>query len=431
MVALLDLRRAVCLIIPTVIALAPRAAAAEDPCQGGEVTGDKASETPDPTTTAPTALAAKPVSPPAEPGVAGADPSLPPRVPGVAFSWAPFGYLRLQYRAIQNDPNVEFVGRDDGFELQNARIGVRGTLGDDAAFVISFDGAVDERQQINVPEGRLQVRLRDAYGDYFIGRQRDRDQRIKSELLFRAGFFRTWAEPQEQIPNVTREFVDQPLESRGVRATEGFQTQGLTPGRSLGAAFRLQPQFGLDAPALGFELAIQNGADEFSSNNDNDKPAVSAAGVIRFAKDGHVVVAARYNPRTVGELPFRQDEDDLSGSAGLRIPAGPVAIGGGAVFTRTTFGTSGGPAQNAFGAHAQLTIGAGSKALPLRFGYRFSMFDPSSLFITDRVMEHTVGGVLGVPRYRMRVQLQLTHVLEQAARELSNSRAQLAVELSL
>jgi hypothetical protein len=53
------------------------------------------------------------------------------------------------------------------------------------------------------------------------------------------------------------------------------------------------------------------------------------------------------------------------------------------------------------------------------------------LFVTDRVMEHTVGGVLGVPRYRMRVQLQLTHVIEQAARELSNSRAQVAVELSL
>jgi len=41
-------------------------------------------------------------------------------------------------------------------------------------------------------------------------------------------------------------------------------------------------------------------------------------------------------------------------------------------------------------------------------------------------MEHTAGAVLAVPRYRMRVQLQVTHVVEQAARTLSNDRAQLS-----
>src|SRR5262245_55676512 len=44
------------------------------------------------------------------------------------FTWEPYGYLRLQYIVVENDPNVEFVGRDDGFELQNARVGVRGTF---------------------------------------------------------------------------------------------------------------------------------------------------------------------------------------------------------------------------------------------------------------------------------------------------------------
>ena len=64
-------------------------------------------------------------------------------------------------------------------------------------------------------------------------------------------------------------------------------------------------------------------------------------------------------------------------------------------------------------------------------GYRFGILDPSSLIPTDRVMEHTAGAVLAVPRYRMRFQLQLTHVVEQAARELSNDRMQLAAELTL
>src|SRR5512138_1708039 len=81
------------------------------------------------------------------------------------FAWEPFGYLRLQYLMVQNDPNIAFVGRDDGFELQNARVGVRGTYGKRAKFVVSIDGAVDERAQINVPEGKLRVGLRDAYAD--------------------------------------------------------------------------------------------------------------------------------------------------------------------------------------------------------------------------------------------------------------------------
>jgi hypothetical protein len=85
------------------------------------------------------------------------------------FHWEPFGFLRLQYAVVQNDPNVAFVGRDDGFQLQNARVGVRGQLDRRAGFVVSIDGAVDEREQINVPEGKLRVGLRDAFVDLAFG----------------------------------------------------------------------------------------------------------------------------------------------------------------------------------------------------------------------------------------------------------------------
>jgi hypothetical protein len=67
----------------------------------------------------------------------------------------------------------------------------------------------------------------------------------------------------------------------------------------------------------------------------------------------------------------------------------------------------------------------------MAFGYRFGILDPSSLIVSDRVMEHTVAGTVGVPRYRMRLQFQVTHVMEQASRALSNTRAQLAAEVSL
>lgn len=357
------------------------------------------------------------------PAPAPADPKPPPPAPAAApaerFSWEPYGYLRLQYIASQNDPEVLFVGRDDGFELQNARVGVRGALGTRARFKLSIDGAVDERAQINVPEGKLRVGLRDAYGDVV----------VTGKIRVRAGFFQSFVDPQAFVSDTTRELVDKPIEVRGVRATQGFETDGLTPGRSLGAALRLEPEpADSGSPQIGFELAVQNGADEYSSNNDNDKPAVSAAALARYGTRSWAVAAARYNPRSVGSLPFRQDETDLQAVIGLRVAAGPVSFEGGGVYLRTTFPTTGGPSQTAIGGHAQLLVHAGGR-LPLAFGYRFGILDPSSLITTDRVMEHTAGAVLGVPRYRMRVQAQLVHVVDQ--RELSNSRAQLAVELAL
>jgi hypothetical protein len=357
------------------------------------------------------------------PGAALADPAgaAEPDPPQPRFTWQPFGYLRAQYITVQDDPNVAFVGRDDGFELQNARIGVRGELDRRVAFVIAFDGAIDERTQVNTPQGKLGVGLRDAFADVALA----------GKLVARGGFFQAVVDPQALVADTARELVDQPIESRGMRATEGYQTPGLPPGRSLGAAIRLDPEAPADGGVgLGFELAVQNGADEFSSNNDNDKPAVSAAVIARLARGSWVMAAARYNPRTVGDLPFRQDENDVQGTAGLRLALGPVVLDGGLIVQRTTFPTTGGPFQDAYGGHAQAMVTL-PVTLPLSVGYRFGILDPSSLVTTDRVMEHTAGAVLGLPRYRMRVQLQLVHVVEQAARELSNDRAQLAAELVL
>src|SRR4029079_11485828 len=126
----------------------------------------------------------------------------------------------------------------------------RGAFDSRASFVVSIDGAVDEREQVNVPEGKLRVGLRDAFADV----------QVAGTLMARAGFFQSVFDPEALIGDPPRECVDKPIESRGMRATEGFQTPGLTPGRSLGGALRLDPDRG-----VGFEIAVQNGADEFAS----------------------------------------------------------------------------------------------------------------------------------------------------------------------
>lgn len=336
---------------------------------------------------------------------------------GSPFSWQPFGYIRMQYIAVQNDPNVQHVGRDDGFELQNARFGIRGAYQERVRFALTVDGAVESRAQQNTPQSQLRIGLRDAYTDVVAG----------GRAYVRAGFFQTWSDPQRLIADTIREFVDRPIESRGVRSTEGWYADGLPPGRSIGGALRIEPR---DPMQIGFELAVQNGADEFSANNDNDLPAVSASALLKLPLDGFIVAGGRYNPRTVGELPFRQDETDLQGNIGVQINTAAVRIAGAAIVQRTTFASTGGPVQNAFGAHGQLTFRIPAPT-DVWVGYRFGILDPSSLIVTDRVMEHTVGGFIAVPDLRMRVQLQIVHVMEQAARELSNSRAQIAAEVAL
>ena len=104
------------------------------------------------------------------------------------------------------------------------------------------------------------------------------------------------------------------------------------------------------------------------------------------------------------------------------------SIGG--IVQRTTFASTNGPVQNAYGTHAQVAVRIPA-SLPVYVAYRFAILDPSSLIVTDRVIEHTAGGFVALPDLRMRLQLQLTHVQEQAERELSNSRIQFAWEVTL
>lgn len=349
-------------------------------------------------------------------------PATPTMTPGIdpkKWTFQPYGYLRMQYRIVQNDPNVAFVGRNDGFELQNARFGMRAVLSPRLAMVVAAEGAVDERLQVNVPEGRMRLVLRDAFAD--IG--------VAGQMSVRAGYFVTWFDP-DLDDDIRRAFIDRPIESRGVRPTQGFQTGGLTPGRSLGAALRLDTPAPASGAVVGFELAVQNGADEYSTSNDNDTPAASASLVLRMPKGNALVASGRFNRRTEGDLPLRRDEDDLEASAGTRLLFGPVWLAGGVVFRRTTFPTTGGPVQNGYGAHAQLVFRIPG-ATPITLGYRFGVLDSSSLVLTDRVMEHTAGGSLALPKLHMRFQLQGVHVVEQGARNLTNDRIQLAAEVVL
>ena len=183
-----------------------------------------------------------------------------------------------------------------------------------SAFVIALDGAVDERLQVNTPEGKLRVGLRDAFADVLLG----------TRLVARGGFFQAWVDPEALVADTERELVDNPIESRGMRATEGFQTPGLTPGRSLGAAIRIdpgspgEPARGGTAPSRSASSSRCRTAPTSSRRTTTTTSRRCRRPLLaRLPHDSWIMAAARYNPRTVGDLPFRQDEDDLQATAGL------------------------------------------------------------------------------------------------------------------
>ncbi len=338
------------------------------------------------------------------------------------FRYRLFGFLRLKGAVVLDDPNVAFVGRNDGFVLQNARLGVAGELGDRLAFRISADGAVDERGGVNTTGGTLRFALKDAYLDIEVARA----------LSIRVVRFEPMFDLEELIPYTERAFIDRALESRGVVATQGHEAAGMSPGRSIGLAVRSERLLAVGPAALGYELAVQNGNGEYEAQNDNDSLAFSAALFATFG-ESILFVAGRQKSRTVGDLPFQQSEDDLSGAAGLLLRLGPIEAAAQAIIRRTTYPTTGGFAEIASGGHAQLAVALGlfGGRATLAPGYRFALYNPSDLIATDGVQEHTAGVTLELTTIPLRVQLNYTHAVEQAQRNLSNDRFEAAFEVAL
>src|SRR5262249_8473743 len=315
------------------------------------------------------------VTPPPE-----APPVAPPSFAG--FRYELFGILRLKGAFIQDDPNVQFVGRNDGFTLQNARVGLTGAW-ERLAFRFSAEGAVDERSGANATVGTLRFALKDAFLDV----------RVVDALTVRVVRFEPIFDLDEYIPISERAFVDYALESRGVLPTQGYQVAGLSPARSIGVATRSDRAFTAGQVDFGYELAVQNGNGEYSSDNDNDSLAFSAALFARWQRS-FFFLAGRQKDRTVGMLPFLQTQKNYEGAAGALVRVGPVEVAGQVIGRHTTFETTGGPDENAFGAHAQLVVHFTLDSLSIEPGYRFAIYDPSDLISTDQVIEHTLGVTL-------------------------------------
>lgn len=319
------------------------------------------------------------------------------------------GYLKVIGEVVENDPFSTFIGRNDGFRVGNARIGINAAYGEDLLAYISLEASVPRSEDFNQPNAELTVGPRDLFLAYQLSRH----------AQITLGRFKAPYDIGELESEGDRTFIDVPLESRGVAPTQGFELAGMRQGRQIGLMLSRQ-RLGLsdDGFDIGYAIALTNGRTETLALNDNDRPAGFARFSLYFSKWVALNVGGFTDTRTTGELPnlFEEEVKGLEGSLIVRL--GDLRIEGQLLYQRTTFPTAQTPRVNSLGFHAQWSY----RIWNLEAAYRFAYFDPNHRFDVDSVNEHTLGLSYYVGEVPLRFTINATLAQEQRGRELENNR---------
>ena len=323
---------------------------------------------------------------------------------GVQFVWN--GYFRVLGEITENDN--EYIGRNDGFKLGNARIGMSARRGPLLAFV-ALEAAFGEREDINAPNGTFTVRPRDTFLRYDLSRF----------ALITAGRFKAPYDLGELEVTALRTFIDQPVESRGVLATQGNETEGLSQDRQLGVMVH-QDHLGLteDGFDLGYALALTNGRTLDLAFNDNDRPAAFARVSAYYGQWVQLNVAGFTDSRTRGEIPNLTDEEVKGSEVSLLASFFGMSIQGQLLFQNKLYSTTGAPVQNSLGAHVQWSY----TLWGAWFGYRFAFLDPNTRDDqdNDQIIFQTIG--LGYQTESLPVRFMLNCTLAQEQSKVDNNR---------
>ncbi len=332
---------------------------------------------------------------------------------GIALRWN--GYLRAVTEFIENDPRSTFIGRNDGFKLFNARLGVRAQKGDFFSYV-SFDAAAGERERFNDPNVRFGVRLRDAYMSYHLSRFAD---------VF-GGRFKTPYDLAGLKATGALTFIDRPVESRGVLPATGFEVEGMNQGRQLGVMVA-KDRIGLteDGFDIGYALALTNGRTNGLAFNDNDRPALFGRVSAHYGHLATLNVGGFTDSRTVGELPDLFDEDVSGTEISAQVRAFDVELEAQLLFTTTSFDGAR-PSVNSLGLHAQWAY----TIWGVTIAYRFAWYEPNTkdLDDADQRTEHTLGLSYGLEDLPLRFMLNGTVAGEQQGRKVDNNRLALLAQ---
>lgn len=375
-----------------------------------------------------------------------------------AFAVDLAGYVRVGYASMTpnrflliptpaTDKNSPYVGRNDGFSVENARLNVRAKYGEKLYVRLGFDGAGVSQSHRYDPMGHLSTGLRDAYFGYVFG----------SSTALSVGRFKPPFEMEGLMSSRDQLFVHASLESRGVACHEGYceGAQGMSSGRQMGMIVRDDFLVPLGAFDMGYALAVTNGNAGGATLNDNDLPAVygrlmvswgearyqqgheeGPAGYVRVKDGGVVGLVGSWNDVTYGEPPNRSQDRELG--FGLDVAVGVAG------FTfqsqlllkdKTHLQAIAGEKELELGGHAQV----GYEVLEgLEVGARLAYYNPRIVSGDDSfdqadydMVAHVTAGVrYACPEAPVVVWGEYTHAEEDSGDQLNNDRVEFAAQVS-
>ncbi len=344
--------------------------------------------------------------------------------------------LRAGYEGVQADSERLTVGHNDGFFIDQARLGVDGAFQDDFRFRLIVDVVTPvPGGQLNDPVQPIVAAARDAWlawmpSDWFyasVGQQ----------------FMPADLEGTTTLAALP--FTRRSVATAGIRAGTGIAVSGLSPARQLSVVVGSTDGARIGALALQYMLGVGNGNGQNVLGNDNKLPAAYArlgAGYVPGDDvfQARIGVGGRYNPRTVGVLPSVFAETDTVLFVDAEIKAVGFTLAGQGIFKQITFDDvvpDFGTAENGVGATAWLVVEKpfGVSLAGVKPAYRFSYFDPSSSIGSDAVIENTVGVRWDVPVEGLPVSLLVDATLltetGDGVRDLDNARVAALLQLEL
>ena len=340
------------------------------------------------------------------------------------------GFVRARFGSIfQNDNGPDFVGQNDGFMVENARLVADIRQGIMRAF-ISIDGAIDRRAAANTAEGQVDVGLRDAW----VGYETERGFGLM------IGQFKPAYDAEELQSTADMLFIDRAVESRGIRGVEGFNMNGLSLTRQVG--IQSYGQYPIAGEwRVAYSLSVTNGSNANRPQNDND--SLAYVGRLSIHQGEYLTLGggAYMNRLTTGVAPDLLAEDQVGWVVDLhyRRPMGgfTVLLSGQFMETSTeAVDVPNEPELTARGYH-----GAAGFELPmgLAAAYRYAFMDPTADFEAedpavravldiDAVTLHTLSLGYQFKSFPVKAQANYTFAAEQSGREVDNDRLDLLVQ---
>jgi hypothetical protein len=365
-------------------------------------------------------------SQPAQPGQPA--PPAPPPTPEKPKLWelTPFGYIRAGLDYTLTDPHYTFVGRNNGFVLDDARVGVDGRSEPwNLAFRISIEGASDELTAPNTPLGTLSVRLRDAIARWdpvpFIGIQ--------------VGQFKAPFQEEELRGTNTLLFASRAVGVEGVLPGRGFQTPGIALDRQIGAMVSPAQPIGNATVSASYYLMLMNGNGPNQILDDNGRFGVVGRvelGIMDYVRLGAGVF---HNDRTVGTPPNLYNESDTGLTGDITAKVGGFQFFTAVTDLRTVFPTVGTAARTQLAFHAQAGYKFEFENWHIGPAYRFAYFNPwqsggGQGFDDFDLKYHTFGIRAGLTKIPLMAWLNYTITQEDTGRKLDNDRIELMGQVS-